>query len=60
MKMEKLHIYKAIEKDNEDCCPRCEDVYYHTVGIIRVENAEYPVYFCPDCDIFYTTSDFDY
>jgi len=67
MKMEKLHIYEAIVENGEYCCPRCKDVHFvnsdengNYINYIKIKNVEYPLYYCPDCDIFYTTSDFDY
>ena len=55
--MKKVNIYKAIEKNNEDCCPRCEDVYYNSVGYIQIKNVEYPIYYCEDCKIYFVSSD---
>ncbi len=49
----KAAIYHAKVEDNEDCCPKCRGVIYDTSGWLILKDIEYPVYYCPDCNIYY-------
>jgi Zn-finger nucleic acid-binding protein len=54
----KTAIYHAKTEYDEDCCPKCKGVIYDPSGWLKIEDTEYPVYYCPDCDLYYI-ADFD-